>query len=288
MFTPAKRSAAYADIGSRAVSRCAGRLGRSGNNRRVKARAPSLPEVNFSDQGGVRYLHLGTEWVQGSMLLDRPFEIELEYVQRMMAWLLFARPETVSRRHAMQLGLGAASLTKFCYKKLRMKTTAIELNPQVIAACRIWFKLPADDARLSVILGDAAEVAAHEHWRGSVDALQVDLYDQEAAAPVLDSPDFYAGCRQLLTEDGCMTVNLFGRSSSYAQSLQKIVAVFGPDAVWAFRPTREGNTIVLALRTPQQPGRVVLAERAETIETRWGLPARKWLRVFKPVNPPAS
>jgi spermidine synthase len=131
-------------------------------------------------------------------------------------------------------------------------------------------------------------VAAHEHWRGSVDALQVDLYDQEAAAPVLDSPDFYAGCRQLLTEDGCMTVNLFGRSSSYAQSLQKIVAVFGPDAVWAFRPTREGNTIVLALRTPQQPSRVVLAERAETIETRWGLPARKWLRVFKPVNPPAS
>jgi spermidine synthase len=252
----------------------------------VKSRAPALPEVNFSDQGDVRYLHLGTEWVQGSMLLDRPFEIELEYVQRMMAWLLFVEPDSVSRRHAMQLGLGAASLTKFCYKKLRMKTTAIELNAQVIAACRIWFKLPADDARLSVILGDAAEVAAHEHWRASVDALQVDLYDHEAAAPVLDSEAFYAGCRKLLTEDGCMTVNLFGRSSSYANSLRMIVAAFGPGAVWAFRPTREGNTIVLALRTPQRPARAVLAERAETIETRWGLPGRKWLRVFKPADPP--
>ena len=42
-----------------------------------------LPEVNFSDQGDVRYLHLGTEWVQGSMLIDKPFDIELEYVQRM-------------------------------------------------------------------------------------------------------------------------------------------------------------------------------------------------------------
>jgi spermidine synthase len=252
----------------------------------VKAPASSLPEVNFSDQGAVRYLHLGTEWVQGSMLLDSPFQIELEYVQRMMAWLLFVEPQTVSRRHAMQLGLGAASLTKFCYKKLRMTTTAIELNAQVIAACRIWFKLPADDARLSVILGDAAEVAAHEHWRGSVDALQVDLYDQEAAGPVLDTPAFYADCRKLLTEDGCMTVNLFGRSSSYPQSLQKIAAAFGPGAVWAFRPTREGNTIVLALRTPQHPSRAVLAERAETIETRWGLPARKWLRVFKPADPP--
>ena len=109
------------------------------------------------------------------------------------------------------------SLTKFCRKKLRMKTTAIELNPQVVAACRLWFKLPADDTRLSVVLGDAAEVAAHAHWRGAVDALQVDLYDHEAAAPVLDSEAFYADCRKLLTEDGCMTVNLFGRSSSYAQ-----------------------------------------------------------------------
>jgi len=82
-----------------------------------------------------------------------------------------------------------------------------------------------------------------------------------------------------------MTVNLFGRSSSYAQSLDKIVAAFGEGAVWAFRPTREGNTIVLALRTPQRPSRLILAERAENIETRWGLPARKWLRVFKPANP---
>ena len=251
----------------------------------MKAREPSLPEVNFSDQGDVRYLHLGTEWVQGSMLLDSPFDLDLEYVQRMMAWLLFVDAAGVSKRHAMQLGLGAASLTKFCWRKLRMKVTAIELNPQVIAACRLWFKLPADDTRLSVVLGDAAEVAAHEHWRGQVDALQVDLYDHEAAAPVLDSANFYADCRKLLTDDGVMTVNLFGRSSSYDESVARIVHAFGEGAVWAFRPTREGNTIVLALRTPRSPTRAELAARAETIETRWGLPARKWLRVFRPVVP---
>jgi spermidine synthase len=253
------------------------------NNRPVKPRA-ALPEVNFSDQGEVRYLHLGTEWVQGSMLLDRPFDIELEYLQRMMAWLLFFEPAGLQARHAMQLGLGAGALTKFCHKRLRMKTTAIELNPQVVAACRLWFKLPPDDSRLSVVLGDAAQVAAHDHWRGQIDALQVDLYDHEAAAPVLDSQAFYEDCYALLTPDGCMTVNLFGRSSSYARSLERIAGAFGPDAVWAFRPTREGNTIVAALRTPQHPARGVLAGRAETIETRWGLPARKWIRVFKPAN----
>src|SRR5260221_2149934 len=53
-----------------------------------------------------------------------------------MGWLLFMEPASVAGRHAMQLGLGAAAITKFCHKKLRMRTTAIELNPQVLAVCR--------------------------------------------------------------------------------------------------------------------------------------------------------
>ncbi|MEJ8856014.1 spermidine synthase [Variovorax robiniae] len=251
----------------------------------MKPKAIDLPEVNFSDWGDIRYLHLGTEWVQGSMKLDAPYEIELEYVQRMMAWLLFVESSSVVNRHAMQLGLGAATLTKFSRKTLRMRTTAIELNPQVVAACRGWFKLPADDAKLRVVIADAGVEIRKPQWLGTVDALQVDLYDHEAAAPVLDSEDFYADCRALLTEDGAMTVNLFGRSSSYARSLEQIVNVFGADAVWAFKPTREGNTVVLAHRTPQHPKRPVLAERAQTIQTRWRLPATKWLRVFKALNP---
>ena len=248
-------------------------------NRRQK----SLPEVNFSEYGNVRYLHLGTPWVQGSMMIDKPYDIHLDYVQRMMAWLLFVPLERVASMQAMQLGLGAAALTKFSWHHLRMTTTAIELNPQVVAACRLWFKLPPDSSRLSAVLGDAAEVAAHDHWRGQIDALQVDLYDHEAAAPVLDSEDFYADCRTLLTEDGCMTVNLFGRSSSYERSLDKIRGAFGDDAVWAFKPTREGNTVVLAQRTPLRPKRAELMARAEAIQSRWDLPATKWLRVFKPV-----
>ena len=36
---------------------------------------PNLPEVNFSDFGDVRCLHLGTEWVQGTMRRDAPYDI---------------------------------------------------------------------------------------------------------------------------------------------------------------------------------------------------------------------
>ncbi len=38
-----------------------------------------------------------------------------------------------------------------------------------------------------------------------------------------------------------------------------------------------------AQRTPSRPKRAMLAERAEIIQTRWGLPATKWLRGFKPL-----
>ena len=245
------------------------------------SKTTELPEVNFSDYGDVRCLHLGTEWIQGSMLIDSPFEIELEYVQRMMAWLLFVDAASVPKRRAMQLGLGAATCTKFCFKKLRMQTTAIEINPQVIIACRLWFKLPPDDAKLEVVLADAALEIQKPHWQGQIDALQVDLYDHEAAAPVLDSAEFYADCRRLLTDDGVMTVNLFGRSSSYQSSVDKISEAFGAGAVWAFKPTREGNTIVLAQRTATKPKRDQLLVRAEVIQTKWGLSATKWLRVFK-------
>ena len=248
-----------------------------------KRKASTLPEVNFSDFGDVRSLHLGTPWIQGSMLMEAPYDIELEYVQRMMAWLLFTDADSVAGRHAMQLGLGAGTITKFCWKKLRMKATAIELNPQVHIACRGWFKLPAESARLKVVIADAAQEITQPHWLATVDALQVDLYDHDAAAPVLDSEDFYLHCRRLLTEDGCMTVNLFGRASSYERSLQKMAAAFGESALWTFKPTREGNTVVLAQRAPQQPKRAVLAQQADIIQARWGLPAPKWLRVFKPV-----
>lgn len=246
--------------------------------------ANELPAVTLSEDGAVRYLHLGTEWIQGTMRIDQPFDIELEYVQRMMAWLLFIDLETVPRRRALQLGLGAGALTKFCFKKLRMDTTAVDINPQVIAACRTWFRLPPDSAQLKVMLGDAAEVAGYAPFHGAFDAVQVDLYDHEAAAPVLDSADFYADCRRLLTDDGAMTVNLFGRQASYERSLGHIRQAFGDAAVWAFRPTREGNTVVLALRTPQAPDRLHLLKQAEAVQARWGLPARKWLKVFKPLQ----
>jgi spermidine synthase len=244
------------------------------------------PSVSFSEHEGVRYLHLGdTPWVQGAMNLATPRTLELEYVQRMMAWMLWRDSTELAQGHAVQLGLGAASITRFCHQVLRFEqVTAVEINPTVIAACRHAFRLPVDGRGLQVVCADAADWVADAAHAASVQVLNVDLYDHEAAAPVLDSAEFYSHCRRVLAPGGVASINLFGRHASFADSARKIVAAFGSDQVWALRPTREGNTVVITARGVAVPGREVLVERAATIERRCGLPAGKWLRMVRPVT----
>jgi spermidine synthase len=254
-----------------------------------KNRAADLAPATMSEADGVRYLHLGTPWVQGAMRIRKPQSLELEYIQRMMAWTLFRPQAALAKGHAVQLGLGAAAITRFCQAVMKMRTTAVELNPTVIAACRLWFRLPDDGARLKVLNIDAAEYAADVGNAGTADALCVDLYDHEAASPVLDSEAFYRDCHALLADGGVMSVNLFGRDASFERSARRIAKAFGAGQLRTLRPTKEGNTIVIAVKPAgdafEMPGRDELAARAENIETRFQLPARKWLRMIRSFQP---
>lgn len=251
--------------------------------------AQLLPQAGISEHDGVRYLHLGSPWVQGAMRLSAPARIELEYVQRMTAALLWWAPQDLVGARAVHLGLGAGTLARFSLQALRMDTTVVELNPQVVAACRAWFRLPAASERFRIHLGDAGAWLRSEAAGCGARWLSVDLYDEEAAAPVLDDEDFYRACRAALDEQGVMSVNLFGRDAQLARSAGRIQAAFGAAAVWMLRPTREGNVILLASRAGTLPERSVLLERAATWDAllglRYGVPARKWPRMLRAWTP---
>jgi spermidine synthase len=243
-----------------------------------------LAPATISEANGVRYLHLGTPWVQGAMRIRQSLKLELDYVQRMMAWMLLRPAPELTKGEAVQLGLGAAAITRFCHSTLRMRTTAVELNPTVITACRMFFHLPADSARLQVLQMDAAAFVGDATRADSVQALCVDLYDHDAASPVLDSEAFYRDCRRTLADGGVMSVNLFGRDASFERSALRIAAAFGAEQVRSLRPTKEGNTVVIALKNAAMPDRAALELRAEGIEKRFKLPAKKWLRMIRPLG----
>jgi spermidine synthase len=239
-------------------------------------RKPRFAPVTLSEEDGVRFLHFGTEWVQGAMRIRKPDWIELEYAQQMMAWTLFIeRPQ-----HIVQLGLGTAALTKFCYRNFpQARVTAVELNPAVIAICEVMFKLPPNDDRLSVLEMDAMDFVTDPVNAGSIDALQVDLYDATARGPVLDTPEFYSACAACLKPNGIMTVNLFGDHPSYTKNLKAIQFAF--DEVLCLPEVHEGNVVAIAFKSAPTLDFTALYEKASRITAATKLPTKAWVNGLK-------
>lgn len=242
-------------------------------------KAPGAPEptaVTTSESKTVRYLHLGTQWVQGAMNIRKPDAIELQYVQMMMMWMLFNEHP----QHIVQLGLGAAALTKFCYRQFpQAQVTAIELNPSVIAICESMFALPPNDARLNVVEMDAMDFVMDHGNHASVDILQVDLYDADARGPVLDSSEFYQACADCLTSDGMMTTNLFGDFLNYEKNLDAMKLVF--DAVVWLPEVHDANIVVIAFKRAPEIEFSTLYQRASMIRRKMNLPAKSWVNGLK-------
>jgi spermidine synthase len=235
------------------------------------------PAITFSEQDGIRFLHFGSRWVQGAMRLSNPVSLELAYVKDMMAWLLFLDPPA----RILQLGLGAGSLTKFCHRHCRgSQITVVEVSRVVIEAAHQWFKLPPPDKTLDIVRADAGVYVARPRVKGRFGVVQVDLYDQDAAGPVLDSEAFYGHCHAALDAPGVLVVNLFGRHASFKRSLARIRAVF--DEVITLAPRDEGNLVVLALKGPPlRVSRQALFERADTVQAQYALPARGWAKAIR-------
>jgi spermidine synthase len=240
---------------------------------RRPSRKPKFAPVTLSEQDGVRYLHFGTEWVQGAMRIRKPDWPELEYAQQMMAWMLFIeQPQAIA-----QLGLGAATLTKACYRQFpEASVTAVELNPAVIAICNTMFKLPPEDGRLQVLEMDAMDFVLDEANHGAFDVLQCDLYDATARGPVLDTPEFYQACNACLSEHGVMTVNLFGDHPSFNKNIKAMRFAF--DHVICLPEVHDGNVVALCFHTRPDLDPARLAARAAQIVAATKLPAKSWVK----------
>lgn len=228
--------------------------------------------VGINEEDGVRYLHFGTPWIQGAMRIDKPDAIEVEYVQQMMVWTLFMN----NPAHICQLGLGAATLTRFCHLHYPdAQVTAVEIDQDVIDICRSEFLLPADGDRLKVVLGDAMAFVSDSANHGTADILQVDLYDADARGPALGSPEFYRACADSLRPDGIMTTNLFCDYPEHNDHLRRMEAVF-ESVVW-LPEVHDSNIVAIGFKSAPVLDFDELYARAERLSQRLGLPAHTWV-----------
>ena len=232
-------------------------------------KSPPRHAVDISEEAGVRYLHFGSDWVQGAMRIARPWSLDLAYTREMMAGLLL-RGDRHWPRSALLVGLGAGSLAKFIYRNLPdCRITVVEINPQVEFIARQYFRLPDDPVRLTVTIGDGADyMLAGERC---FDYILVDGFDPDACAGPLDTLPFYQACRARLTGSGLLGVNLLGRNKGFAASVERIRTAFD-GRVAVFPSCDSGNTIAFA--TGGEPVAVTLDEmraRAQRLKTDSGL-----------------
>lgn len=204
--------------------------------------------IEVSEERGVRYLHFGSELVQGAMRISRPWALELEYTRELMLPLLL-RDDAGWPASVLQIGLGAASITRFLHRhRPNARLTVVEIDPRVIRTAREFFKLPPESERLRIVVDDGHEfLAAH---KGRFDLVVVDGFDEKGRTGSLDTVAFYAACRARLTRGGMMSVNLLTRRRGVAVSEGRMREAFG-EHVRVLPPPEAGNTVaVMGIEAP--------------------------------------
>ena len=201
------------------------------------------------EEGDSRSLYFTRALAQSGMRLSDPTALEFAYTQKMMSFLLFVHQP----KHILMLGLGGGSLVKYCYRHLpASRITAIEIDPDILAF-RDQFMLPPDDARLQLLLGDAANYLRDSDQ--DADVIMIDAFDREGFSSSVCNRGFYLDVRDALTPHGVMVANMVGPKDERVAHLDMVADVFG------------GNVIMLPVA--DDGNYLVFAFRDATFEPRW-------------------
>jgi spermidine synthase len=227
--------------------------------------------IDISESEGVRYLHFGSEWVQGAMRIARPFALELAYTQEMLLSLLL---RDVPLRHCLLVGLGAASQLKFLHRHFPdARFTVIEINPGVPVVAQQFFKLPAS-SRIEIVIDDAATWLAQNAPRAQFDLILQDGFNAAGRTGALSGAEFYAGCHAALNETGVFSCNLLGNSRGFQASLRRIRHTFAGRCLH-FPSGDSGNVVALGcVGADRVLPLATLRERALALKAQTGLDLR--------------
>jgi len=197
--------------------------------------------------------HLAT---QSCMSLRAPDKLALGYTRTMMGFLLL-QP---APRQICMIGMGGGSLAKYCYRHLpEVKITAVEIDPDVIALREV-FRIPADDARFTVLCADGADYIRSEGV--AADVILVDAYESGGIARQCTDLPFFSACRERLSETGVLAINFTDDEPALDLYVERLKSVFGSSYA-VVRCADDSNIIVFAWKgTRHLPSSRVLLDRA--------------------------
>lgn len=169
------------------------------------------------EYGPTRSLHFGNEPKQSSMDLAAPSRLLLSYTRAMVAGLLF----TPTPRRVLMLGLGGGSLVRFFRHHFPdTRVDVVELRPQVVELAASYFFMERNDPKLRIITEDAANfiVTADAHF-ADYDLVLIDAFGESGIASSICNRQFMDACRQRLSEEAVVAINLWSSDFLPAEML---------------------------------------------------------------------
>ncbi|WP_434635180.1 polyamine aminopropyltransferase [Chromobacterium sp. CV08] len=238
-----------------------------------------MPEVEISEEGNIRSLHLGSETIQSSMDLDDPADLVLSYSRAMMGFLLW----NDNPQHILQIGLGGGSFARFIDEYLPdAVSVAVDINPQVIAVARAFFQLPEEGDFFEIVEADGADYV--KIFRGSTDAILVDGFDGLQIVDALTTEDFFEDCKRALSPQGVFVTNWWSGDKRYQAFIERLLNVF-EGRVIELPAATHGNVAVIAFRqSPKLTQWDALKKHADELEGRFGLEFVEFVNRLKQTN----
>lgn len=236
-------------------------------------------EVEISEEGNIRSLHLGTSTIQSSMDLDDPARLVLSYSRSMMAWLLFME----APKRIVQIGLGGGSFSRWLDLYVpEAQNIVVEINPQVIAVARNFFELPFENERFKIVEADGSEYI--KVFRESVDVMMVDGFDGMQIVDALVTESFFADCHQALTRAGIFITNWWSGDQRYPLFIERLLSVF-QGCVLEVPAASYGNVAVMAFKTPPKNQNFdELIQRSKPLSERFHLDFEAFVAALKRNN----
>lgn len=177
---------------------------------------------------------------QSRMRVEDPDALLIDYTRTMLGCLLWQpRPRLLG-----MVGLGGGSQVKFLHRHFAVTRVEVVENHPGVLALRDSFGIPADDARLEVLLDDGARFLRARRVR--YDLLLLDGYDEHGIPPALSSQAYYDDCRDALADGGALAANLF--CDDPGTHVARLRASFGDDHVLVLAEPRMSNRVAFAWR----------------------------------------
>ena len=229
-------------------------------------------------EDGRLFVHVGNDEHSYMTVMDLtdPHHLSAPYARTMLLPLAFIPSPT----DLVLIGLGGGQQAKFIHRYLpELHTTALEVDPEMVMLARSHFDLPNDDARLRVVVADAADFI-HNHRDKQCDMILSDACS-ESYEPVdaLHTVEFYSACHQMLRPGGIMTVNVYNPIAAWANRFMSTVSAVFPCK--KFIPVSQEQGVMILWKDSPNLDWDAIERRAAVLDSRVDLGFRAFCESLK-------